>query len=185
MDIQAQRERLNKVIRERAIRYGDFMLRSGAHSSFYLDCRQVTLDSEGAYLVASLMLSKMEGVAAGAVGGPALGAVPIVGAMCALAYERGRPLSGFVIRKEAKDHGMGNLIEGTLLEGTRVVLVEDTVTTGGELLRAIDAVRERGCEVALALWIVDRGAGALQAIRDRGAPAEALYTLDDLGVTPG
>ena len=75
MDIQAQRERLNSVIRERAIRYGDFVLRSGAHSSFYLDCRQVTLDSEGAFLVASLMLAKMRGMDAQAVGGPALGAL--------------------------------------------------------------------------------------------------------------
>ena len=182
MDVIAQRERLNVVIRERAVRYGDFVLRSGAHSSFYLDCRQVTLDSEGAFLVASLMLAKMEDVEARAVGGPALGAVPIVGAVCAVAHARGRHLSGFFIRKEAKDHGMGKLLEGTLEPGMRVVMVEDTVTTGGELLRAINAVRELGCEVALALWIVDRGAGALQSIRDRGIHAEALYTLEDLGI---
>ena len=144
MDVNNQRERLNAVIRERAVRYGDFVLRSGAHSSFYLDCRQVTLDSEGAFLVASLMLARMEDVEAQAVGGPALGAVPIVGAVCALAHARGRRLSGFFIRKEAKDHGMGNLVEGALEPGMRVVMVEDTVTTGGELLRAVDAVREFG-----------------------------------------
>jgi orotate phosphoribosyltransferase len=117
-----------------------------------------------------------------AVGGPALGAVPIVGAMCAIAHTQGRSLSGFIVRKEAKDHGMGSLVEGELQPGARVVVVEDTVTTGGELLRAIEAVRERGCEIALAMWIVDRGAGALQLLRDRGIPAEALYTLNDLGV---
>ena len=117
-----------------------------------------------------------------AVGGPALGAVPIVGAMCAIAHTQGRSLSGFIVRKEVKDHGMGNLVEGELQPGARVVVVEDTVTTGGELLRAIEAVRERGCEIALAMWIVDRGAGALQLLRDRGIPAEALYTLNDLGV---
>jgi orotate phosphoribosyltransferase len=185
MDIQAQRERLNTVIRERAIRYGDFVLRSGAHSSFYLDCRQVTLDSEGAFLVASLMLARMQGMDAQAVGGPALGAVPIVGAICAIAHTQGRTLSGFIVRKEAKDHGMGNLVEGELQPGARVVVVEDTVTTGGELLRAVEAVRERGCVIALAIWIVDRGAGALQLLRDRGIPAEALYTLSDLGVRYG
>ena len=182
MDVYAERERLNLVIRARAVRYGDFVLRSGAHSSFYLDCRQVTLDSEGAYLVASLMLAKIEGLAVQAVGGPALGAVPIVGAVCALAHAQGRHLSGFFVRKEAKDHGMGNLVEGSVSEGTRVVMVEDTVTTGGEMLRAIDAVRRCGCEIALALWIVDRGAGALHAVREQGIPAEALFTLDDLGI---
>ena len=124
----------------------------------------------------------MRGMDAQAVGGPALGAVPIVGAMCAIAHTQGRSLSGFIVRKEVKDHGMGNLVEGELQPGARVVVVEDTVTTGGELLRAIEAVRERGCEIALAMWIVDRGAGALQLLRDRGIPAEALYTLNDLGV---
>ena len=155
MNVNTHRERLNAVIRERAVRYGDFVLRSGAHSSFYLDCRQVTLDSEGAYLVASLMLARMEGLEIQGVGGPALGAVPIVGAICALAHENGRHLSGFVVRKEAKDHGMGNLVEGYLSPGMRVVVVEDTVTTGGELMRSIDAVRERGVEVVIALS--DRG----------------------------
>jgi orotate phosphoribosyltransferase len=182
MERNIQRDRLNALIRERAVRYGDFVLRSGARSSFYLDCRQVTLDSEGAFLAGTLILDSIRDLDAQAVGGPALGAVPIVGAVCALAHTQGRHLSGFFVRKEAKDHGMGNLVEGTLQPGMRVVMLEDTVTTGGELVRAIDAVRERGCEIARAIWIVDRGAGALQAIRDRGIAAEALYNLEDLGI---
>lgn len=182
MDSRTQRERLNALIRERAIRHGDFVLRSGARSSFYLDCRQVTLDPEGAFLVASLILAKLRGTRVQAVGGPAMAAVPIVGALCALSFHQGQPLAGFVVRKEAKDHGTGNLIEGPLPPGATVVLVEDTLTTGGELLRTAEAVRQVGCAIAGAICIVDRGAGALAALHEHGIPAEALFTLADLGI---
>ncbi|MDB5060041.1 MAG: Orotate phosphoribosyltransferase [Chloroflexi bacterium] len=184
MDAAAQRARLRELIRERALRFGDFVLRSGARSNFYLDCRQVTLDPEGAYLVATLILSRLKGVRVQAVGGPALAAVPMVGAICALSFAQGTPLAGFVIRKEAKDHGTGKLIEGPLAPGASVVLVEDTLTTGGELLRSAEAVRDLGCLIAGAICIVDRGAGALAALHEHGIPAEALFTLEDLGVTP-
>ena len=182
MDSTAQRARLNELIRERAVRYGDFVLRSGARSSFYLDCRQVTLHPEGAFLVGSLILERLRGVRVQAVGGPALAAVPMVGAICALSFTQGRPLAGFVVRKEPKDHGTGNLIEGPLPAGASVALIEDTLTTGGELLRAAAAVRELGCVVAGAICIVDRGAGALATLHEHGIPAEALFTLDDLGI---
>jgi orotate phosphoribosyltransferase len=184
MDSLAQRTRLNELIRERALRYGDFVLRSGARSNFYLDCRQVTLDPEGAYLVASLILARLASVRAHAVGGPALAAVPMVGAICALSFVQGTPLVGFVVRKEAKDHGTGKLVEGPLMPGASVVLVEDTLTTGGELIRSAEAVRSLGCLVTGAYCIVDRGAGALDALHEHGIPAQALFTLQDLGVTP-
>jgi len=183
MEIQAQRARLNELIRERAVRHGDFVLRSGARSSFYLDCRQVTLHPEGAYLSAILILDRLRAMPIHAVGGPALAAVPIVGAVCALSFVQGRPLAGFVVRKEAKDHGTGNLIEGPLPPGSTVALVEDTLTTGGELLRAAAAVREQGCLVAGAVCLVDRGAGALDTLHEHGIPAQALFSLADLGIT--
>jgi orotate phosphoribosyltransferase len=178
------RQRLNQLIRERAVLHGDFVLRSGARSTFYLDCRQITLHPEGAYLVASLILERLRGVPVHAVGGPALAAVPIVGAVCATSYAIGRPLAGFVVRKEAKDHGTGNLIEGPLTPGASVVLLEDTLTTGGELLRAAEAVRALGCVIAGAIAIVDRGAGALATLHEHGVPAEALFSLTDLGIEP-
>jgi orotate phosphoribosyltransferase len=159
-------------------------LRSGARSNFYLDCRQVTLDAEGAYLVGTLILAKLKNVAVDAVGGPAMAAVPMVGAICALSFAQNRPLAGFVVRKEAKDHGTGNLVEGPVPPGATVVLVEDTLTTGGELLRAAEAVRALGCMVAGAVCIVDRGAGALATLHNHGIPAEALFTLGDLGIDP-
>jgi orotate phosphoribosyltransferase len=177
-----RRARLNALIRERAVRHGDFVLRSGARSTFYLDCRQVTLDAEGAYLAASLLLDRMRGLRVHAVGGPALAAVPMVGAICALSFTQGRPLAGFVVRKEPKDHGTGQLIEGPLPPGASVVLVEDTLTTGGEVLRAAEAVRALGCTITAAYCLVDRGAGALDALHEHGIPAEALFTLSDLGI---
>ncbi|MGH2410020.1 MAG: orotate phosphoribosyltransferase [Chloroflexota bacterium] len=183
MEISAQRARLNELIRERAVRHGDFVLRSGARSSFYLDCRQVTLHPEGAYLSAILILDRLRAMPIHAVGGPALAAVPIVGAVCALSFSQGRPLAGFVVRKEAKDHGTGKLIEGPLAPGSTVALVEDTLTTGGELLRAAAAVREQGCLIAGAVCLVDRGAGALDALHEHGIPAQALFSLADLGIT--
>jgi orotate phosphoribosyltransferase len=185
MEISAQRARLNQLIRERAVRHGDFVLRSGARSTFYLDCRQVTLHPEGAYLSAILILDRLRAMPVHAVGGPALAAVPIVGAVCALSFVQGRPLAGFVVRKEAKDHGTGNLIEGPLPPGSTVALVEDTLTTGGELLRAAAAVREQGCLVAGAICLVDRGASALDALHEHGIPAQALFSLADLGITSG
>jgi orotate phosphoribosyltransferase len=108
----------------------------------------------------------------------------MVGAICALSFAAGKPLSGFFVRKEAKDHGTGNLVEGSLTPGTPVVLVEDTVTTGGELMRSADAVRNIGCEVLGAYLIVDRGAGALPALQAHGIPTQALFTLSDLGIEP-
>ena len=182
MDTASQRARLNELLRERAVRFGDFVLRSGARSEFYIDCRQVTLHAEGAYLVASLILDRLRNVRVHAVGGPALAAVPMVGALCALSYAQGRPLPGFIIRKEAKDHGAGNLIEGPLPPGASVVLIEDTLTTGGELLRSAEAVRAQGCLITGAICIVDRGAGALATLHEHGIPAEALFTLADLGL---
>jgi orotate phosphoribosyltransferase len=185
MNTVEQRARLNTLLRERSVRFGDFVLRSGARSSFYLDCRQVTLDAEGAYLVGSLILARLQNVAVDAVGGPAMAAVPMVGAICALSFAQQRPLAGFVVRKEAKDHGTGKLIEGPLAPGARVALVEDTLTTGGELLRAAQEVRALGCLVVGAICIVDRGAGAMAALHDHGIPAEALFTLADLGIDLG
>ena len=125
------KEALKQLVRDTALKFGDFTLASGKKASYYLDCRQITLDSVGARLVAEGMLDAIQDDLPDAVGGMAIGADPITGAVLAVAHQRGIPLKGIMVRKEAKGHGTGRYLEGPVEPGQRVVVVEDVVTTGG------------------------------------------------------
>lgn len=175
------RAELRRLLLERAVRRGTVTLRSGATSSYYIDCRVLTLSPDGLALVARLML---ESLPAGiqAVGGPTLGADPIAAGICLLSGLSGRPLPAFLVRKEAKEHGRGRRIEGPVEAGLRVAVVEDTVTTGGALQGAIAAVEEAGMVVGAVRCIVDREAGGLDVLRARGYDAQALFGASDLGL---
>ena len=126
-----KRERLKEILLEKAIKFGDFTLASGQKSTYYINGKMATLDSEGLNLTAEIFLDMIDGIECDAVGGPTLGADPIIGAVVALAHNRGRKLSGLIVRKETKDHGTQKLIEGPVAEGMKVVVVEDVTTTGG------------------------------------------------------
>lgn len=174
-DIRAE---LHALLYERSFRFGDFVLRSGRRSDFYFDGKQVTLQGRGLHLVSRLILQRvreLDGVTA--VGGMTLGADPICSGVAALSgMEEARPLDAFIVRKEVKDHGTGRPIEGPALRpGQRVVLVEDTITTGGALLQAHDRVVETGAEVVEAIVIVDREEGGREALAERGLDLFALY----------
>lgn len=178
------RARLAELIREHALRFGDFTLASGQKSSYFIDGKLVTLQSEGAYCLARCLLSMLEGREVEAVGGMAIGADPITGAVVALAGAEGKSLSGFLVRKEQKDHGTRKQVEGPLAEGARVVMLEDVVTTGGSTLQAIEAVeRERGVTVVGVLAMVDRLQGAKTNLGARGYALEAVFEITELGVT--
>jgi orotate phosphoribosyltransferase len=179
--VQEARADLRRILLERAVHHGAITLRSGATSTWYVDCRLVTLSSDGLALVAHLLLEGLPDDIQ-AVGGPTLGADPIVAGVCLLSGQRGRPMAGFIVRKEAKEHGQGRRIEGPVRVGMRVAVTEDTVTTGGALLAALDAVEEAGLVVGAVRCIVDRGAGGLDAVRERGYDAAALFTASDLGL---
>jgi orotate phosphoribosyltransferase len=177
-DPQALRGELHALLYARSFQFGDFVLRSGRRSDFYFDGKQVTLQGRGLYLVSRLILQRvceLDGVTA--VGGMTLGADPIASGVAALSgMEQARPLDAFIVRKEVKDHGTGRPIEGPALRpGQRVVLVEDTITTGGALLQAYDRVAETGAEVVEAIVIVDREEGGREALAERGLPLHALY----------
>jgi orotate phosphoribosyltransferase len=177
-DLQALRAELHDLLYRRSFQFGDFILRSGRRSDFYFDGKQVTLEGRGLYLVSRLVLQRireLEGIHA--VGGMTLGADPICAGVAALSgMEDAAPLQAFIVRKEAKDHGTGRPIEGPPLQpGQRVVMVEDTITTGGALLQAYDRVLETGAEVVEAIVIVDREEGGREALTARGLPLHALY----------
>jgi orotate phosphoribosyltransferase len=157
-DPASARARLLELVRERAYRDGlDITLVSGKKSSFYVNGKKITLHPEGLYLFAELLLDELEKMPeVTAIGGLTMGADPIAAAVCAQSWQRGRPIDAFLVRKEAKDHGTGSRIEGDLVAGQKVAIVEDTVTTGGSSRKAIDAVREAGADPVVIFALVDR-----------------------------
>lgn len=178
------RAELIRLFRERALRFGEFTLVSGQKSSYYLDGKQIALYSHGLRLVSEGLLDLVEGVEFSAVGGMSIGADPIIGGMLTVAAARGRELDGFMVRKEPKGHGMQRYIEGPVLPGAKVVIVDDVVTTGGSSLQAADRAEQFGCEVAQVIGIVDRLQGGAANFAARGYPFKALLTIEDFGIAP-
>jgi orotate phosphoribosyltransferase len=183
--IAAHRDELRRMIVELCVERREITLSSGKTSDFYLDLRRLLMRPRGIRLAGELALGTlMRGPWVDAVGGMAVGAVPLVAAvLAAAAYHDPTPkLVGFFVRKEAKQHGLGNRIEGGFVPGQSVALVEDTTTTGGSTLEALDAVTAAGGKVTRVLCLVDRGEGAAEAFAARGVTLEPLFTRRDLGV---
>lgn len=176
------RQALLDLIRAQALKFGQFTLASGKTASYYLDCRRVTLDSAGARWIAEAILEMLDGQLPDAIGGMAIGADPITGAVIALAGLRGIPLKGFIVRKEAKSHGTGKLVEGPVGPGDRCVIVEDVVTTGGSSLQAIAQVEAAGMHVQGVIAIVDRLEGAEAIFAAKGYALRTLFTIRDFGI---
>jgi len=178
--------RLIDLLKRDALRTGAFTLASGRTSHYYVDGRTVTLSAEGAALIGAGVLEALADLpGVQAVGGLTMGADPIVGATLAAAGAGGWPgLRGFLVRKEAKGHGTGKLVEGPLRPGMVVAIVDDVATTGGSSLQAVAAVEAAGCTVARIIVVLDRLEGAAFAFVDRGYDYRALTTIRDLGVEP-
>lgn len=175
-------ERLVALLRSRSLKTGDFVLTSGKRSTWYVDCRRTTMHAEGLALVGELGLAAIRGAGwtADAVGGMTLGADPVAYAIALTSNAHPPAIHGFTVRKAAKEHGMGQRIEGCFERGARVVVIEDSITTGGSALSAIEAVRAEGGLVTGVLAVVDRGEGGLQAIEAAGAPVQALVAASEL-----
>jgi len=187
--LEADRQSLLALIKDEAVFHGDFTLSSGKKATYYVDMRKLTLDHRAAPAIGRIMLDLIGDLDVVAVGGLTLGADPIANsvmhASVAAASERnGRPLDAFVVRKEPKDHGRGRQIEGADVAGKRVVVLEDTSTTGQSALKAVEALRREGAEIVAVAVIVDRKTGAQAAIEAEGLEWRAAFDLDDLGLDP-
>ncbi len=176
------RDSLLAQVRKKAVVHGTVTLSSGRQAEWYVDLRRVTLDAQAAPLVGRVMLELTGGWDFDAVGGLTLGADPVALSMLHAAAARGRELDAFVVRKSEKAHGLQRRIEGPDVAGRRVLAVEDTSTTGGSVLTAVEALREAGAEVVGVAVIVDRGTGARERVEAAGCGYRAAYDLDDLGL---
>ena len=176
----SDRDELLAGIKEKAVVHGDFTLSSGQRASYYVDLRRITLDGRLSPLAGRLLLEATSDLPYEAVGGLTLGADPVAYAMMAAAANRGTPIDAFVVRKSEKIHGLQRRIEGPDVAGKRVLAVEDTSTTGGSVLTAIDALQAAGAEVIGVAALVERG--ARPKITGRGLPYRAVFELADLGL---
>ncbi len=179
------RQQLIEFISGEAVFHGDFTLTSGKKATYYIDLRRVSLDHRVAPLIGQVMVDLIAGIpGVDAVGGLTMGADPIAAAVLHQGVARGHAYDAFVVRKEAKDHGRGRQVEGPDLAGKRVVVLEDTSTTGGSPLKAIEALLDVGAEIAAVAVVVDRATGAREVIETAGYRYLAAIELADLGLQP-
>lgn len=188
-DVNEPRARLIELIGHLSVIHGEVTLASGKQASYYVDLRRATLHHEAAPLIGHLLLDLLEesgyGVAeVQAVGGLSMGADPVASAIQHAAASRGLELDAFLVRKEAKGHGLRRQVEGPDVGGRSVVIVEDTSTTGASALQAARAATEAGAHVAAIACVVDRNTGAREAIAEAGYPYLWLIDREDLGLPP-
>lgn len=170
------------AVKRYALEFGDFTLKSGKKSHFYLDCRKLTLSTGVAYVVDAI-LESVDTTDFDAIGGPCVGADPIVGAFLDRMENLDIvPYRGFLVRKEEKGHGKSGLVIGSVKPGDECLVVEDVTTSGGSLLRAVQVIQEFGCKVKQVVSIVDREEGASELFLEHGIKFTPLLTLSDLGI---
>ena len=176
------RDRLKEILVARSVRLGDFTLASGARSSYYVDARRSTMSAEGQFLTGRVALAALEasGLRPTHVGGLTMGADPVSYALARESFVAGRPMDGFSVRKQAKEHGTGQRIEGGLPPDARCLVVEDSMTSGGSALKAIEALEEFGAAVLGVLTLVDREEGGRERLAEAGYPLVAVFTGREL-----
>jgi orotate phosphoribosyltransferase len=178
-----EQNRLLKILKELSYEEGDFTLASGKKSSFYIDCKETTLNPEGMYLVGTLMYQLVQTIpGVDAVGGVSVGGDPLVCSTVLISRAIGEPLPGFFIRKEPKGHGTNLWLEGgkNLQKGMKVVILEDVVTTGGSSLKAIESTEREGLKVVGVVALLDRLDGGKEAIESKGYIFKSIFNLGDL-----
>ena len=181
-DAIARAERLlARALELGALRYGEFTLASGAKSTYYFDGRLLTTDGESVEILSSIFLEVLANRDIHRFGGPAVAAVPIIGGITLMAHTNGYDLKGYFVRSEQKQHGMGKQIEGHITLGDRVAIWDDTISTGGSLLDAADAVAALPTDIDIALCVLDRNQGGSDKLRDRSIPLFNILTSNSEG----
>ena len=177
---ETKRDALLKVIFHSSFKRGKFKLSSGRESDFYLDAKQTTLIGKGSLLVAEMLLDEVISADVDAIGGPTIGADPMIGSVLTLSAIKAHPLRGFIVRKEVKEHGTQKRIEGPIKKGDRVIIVEDVITTGASAYKAVKAVEDLQCEVAKVIPLVDRDEGGRAFFQKKGYDYCPLITMEDI-----
>jgi len=174
------KSQLFQLLKTQAFFKGKFILSSGKESSFYLDARLVSLSAPGAYLIGSIMLDMIAQDRPDAIGGPTLGADPMVGAIASLSHQAGHPINTFIIRKQPKAHGKQQQVEGPLLkEGGSVVIIDDVATTGKAFVESIEVLQKMNIKIKKAICIIDRGEGAREALAKYNVPLESIFAISE------
>jgi len=182
LSLEDARSRLLEIVNHKAVFKGEFTLSSGAKSNYYIDGKFISLMAEGLAYFSKVILEMIREDQVQFIGGPTLGADPIIGGTVALSHLIGRPIDGFIVRKEQREHGRMRMIEGPLAEGARVVIVEDVTTSGGSALKAIEKVEEQGCHVVRVICLVDRLQGAGELLAARGYKFTPIFKVTELDI---
>jgi orotate phosphoribosyltransferase len=177
------RRQLLELLREKSFRYSPdkpFKLVSGRESPYYIDCRPTTHNAQGLVLIGEICFDLIKDLPVEAIGGLTMGADPIAHAVALTSYLKGKPLNAFSVRQKPKEHGTGGLLVGDVEPGDRAVVVEDVITTGGSVLKAVAAAREFGLRVVKVLVLVDRQEGGKEAVAREVPEVEAVFTISEL-----
>ena len=175
-----ERDQLRQMLLDRSMRFGEFVLSSGATSHYYIDVRKTSLHPVGLRLISKLFYDMLLNENVTAVGGLTLGADPLVAGLMLYSAEQGRPLEGFFVRRTTKDHGMRGQVEGNLAGHKRVAILDDVITSGESAMIATEAAESYKAQVVRVLAVVDRGQGAVQVFQQRGLPFSTLFTIGEL-----
>jgi orotate phosphoribosyltransferase len=182
MSLEEARAKLLEIVNKKAVFKGEFVLASGQKSNYYIDGKFTSLTSDGLAYFAKVILEMIKDENVTHIGGPTLGADPIIGGTVAMSYLIDRPIDGFIIRKDKRDHGRMKMIEGPLEKGANVIIVEDVTTTGGSVIKGIKMVEEMGCKIVKVICLVDRLQGAQDNFKEAGYDFVPIFTVDQLDI---
>ena len=183
IDKSVVKERLGEIILERSFKYSDnppFTLASGRQSNFYFNCKPTTLDPEGMNLIGEVIFDMIKDAPVTAAGGLTLGADPIAGALAVISHQLGKPIKAFIVRKDAKDHGTKSAIEGNVMPGEKVVIIDDVITTGGSTITAIEHARKAGLIIDRVITLIDREEGGRENILQHVECVQSVFTRTEI-----